>query len=449
MANFENNLSKGNVAKQLFLFALPLLISNLIQTFYSVADMVIVGQMAGTVSMSGVNIGSQVTFLVTNMVFGLCVGATVLIGQYLGSNNKEALKQTISTLFISLSVFAVITTVLMLIFEVPILHLIQTPPESFLEAKRYFFVTTLGNVFIFGYNALSAVMRGMGDSKNPLIFVAIACVTNVILDIIFVGPLQMGAMGAAIATIISQALSMILCIIYLAKNDFIFDFKLNSFVFSKNQFNLLLKIGLPTSVQNVAVSTSFLFLTALTNSLGVVASASVGAVGKLNGFAILPAVAMSSSVSAMAAQNIGAGEIKRAKHTMYVGMIIAVVISYTIFVIFRFIPDKLLALFGDDPDMIQKGVDYLSSFSFDYLVVPFTFCLNGLFIGSGHTTFSFINSCMSSLLIRIPASYFFGMVLKYDLWGVGIAAPLASGTALIFAICYFFSGKWQKMTILK
>lgn len=449
MSKFENNLSKGNVFKQLVLFSLPFLLSNLIQTLYSVADMVIVGQFSGTLSMSGVNIGSQVTFLITNLVLGLSVGATVLIGQYLGANDRESLKETIGTLFTSLFILAVVLTVAVHFLRIPLLKLIKTPVESFSEAERYFFITNLGTVFIFGYNALSAVMRGMGDSKNPLIFVAVACVLNIGLDILLVAGFSMGASGAAIATVASQAVSMILCVIYLAKNNFIFDFKLSSFKISKRRLTLLLKVGVPTSIQNVASSASFLFLTALVNSTGgAIASAAVGAVGKLNGFAILPAVAMSSSVSAMSAQNLGAGEENRAKKTMFIGMAIAGTISILAFIIIRLFPELCMSAFGDDPEMIKYGVIYLSSFSYDYIIVPWLFCMNGLFIGAGHTTFSLINGSLSSIFIRIPASYLFGITLGGGLFGVGLGAPCASLVALCLAVWFYLSGKWKVMSII-
>lgn len=449
MSKFENNLSKGNVFKQLVLFSLPFLLSNLIQTLYSVADMVIVGQFSGTLSMSGVNIGSQVTFLITNLVLGLSVGATVLIGQYLGANDRESLKETIGTLFTSLFILAVVLTVAVHFLRIPLLKLIKTPAESFSEAERYFFITNLGTVFIFGYNALSAVMRGMGDSKNPLIFVAVACVLNIGLDILLVAGFSMGASGAAIATVASQAVSMILCVIYLAKNNFIFDFKLSSFKISKRRLTLLLKVGVPTSIQNVASSASFLFLTALVNSTGgAIASAAVGAVGKLNGFAILPAVAMSSSVSAMSAQNLGAGEENRAKKTMFIGMAIAGTISILAFIIIRLFPELCMSAFGDDPEMIKYGVIYLSSFSYDYVIVPWLFCMNGLFIGAGHTTFSLINGSLSSIFIRIPASYLFGITLGGGLFGVGLGAPCASLVALCLAVWFYLSGKWKVMSII-
>ncbi len=448
MAKFEKNLSEGSVVKQLILFSLPVLLSNLLQSLYSTVDMLIVGQFASEISMSGVNIGGQVSFLITNMVFGLSVGATVLIGQYMGADDRKSMHETIATLFVSLLVSAVVITLVAICLMDPILKLINTPTESFSEARIYFFISMLGTIFIFGYNALSAVMRGLGDSRNPLIFVAVACITNIILDLLFVAQFKMGAAGAALATVISQAISMILCILYLKKNDFIFDFSLKSFKgATKKQLKLILKIGIPTSVQNVATSTSFLFLTALVNSLGVMASAAVGAVGKLNGFAILPGVAMSTSVSAMGAQNIGAKKYDRAAKTMLCGMTIAMIISLVIFFIVSVFPEACMKLFGKDPEFIACGVSYIKTFKYDYLIAPLCFCLNGLFIGSGHTTFSLTNGIMSSLLFRIPASYLFGMAMNMGLTGVGLGAPVASFASLIFGVVFFMSGRWKSMVI--
>lgn len=449
MSKFEKDLSQGSVAKQLIMFSLPFIISNVIQSLYSVADMVIVGQFSGTVSMSGVNIGSQITLVVTNMIVGLCAGATVLIAQYLGAGERESVKQTIGTLFTSLLVFALAVTAILLVFKNPILRLLQTPQESFGEASDYLFITSVGTIFVFGYNALSAVMRGMGDSKRPLIFVAVACVINVGLDILLVAKYNMGAMGAGIATIISQAISMILCVIYLKKNDFIFDFKLSSFGFHKERLSMLIKVGVPTSIQNVAVGVSFLFLTAMVNTIGVTASAAVGAVGKYNTFAILPAAAMSSSISAMSAQNIGAGEMKRASKTMDIGLLISVAITWVIFAVSMIFPEQIMRLFADDAAMAQAGTTYLKVYAFDLVLVPIVFSLNGLFIGAGHTKFTLINSILSSLLIRIPVAYVFGMVLGKGLSGVALAAPVATAVAMVMCVIFYFSGRWKRLTILK
>lgn len=307
MSKLGKDLTSGNVVKQLWLFALPFMISNIVQSFYNIADMFIVGKFGGPVGISAVNIGGQVTFLITNIVIGLSVGGTVVIGQFMGAKNRKAVSESISTMIVSLMAAAVIITISMIILTDPILRMIQTPQEAYVQAKEYLQITVAGTIFIFGYNALSAIMRGMGDSKRPLYFVIIACAINVVLDIVFVGYLKMGAKGAAFATIISQAASMILCIRYLQNTDFMFDFKLKSFKFHKDKFSMLMKVGIPTSIQNVAVNVSFLVMTGLVNGFGVHASAALGVISKYNSFAILPAIAVGSSVSAMAAQNMGGG----------------------------------------------------------------------------------------------------------------------------------------------
>ena len=378
MSKTGNDLTQGNVVRQLITFALPFMISNIVQSLYNVADMLIVGRFGGAVGISAVNIGGQVTFIITNIVIGLSVGGTVVIGQYMGSRDRKSAVESISTMMISLLAAAVVITVAMMILATPILNLIQTPPEAFAQAREYLQITVLGSVFIFGYNALSAIMRGLGDSKRPLYFVTIACVVNIVLDLILVGYFGMGARGAAIATIVSQAASMVLCILYLQNTDFMFDFRLKSFKFHADKFRMLMKVGIPTSIQNVAVNISFLVMTSLVNGFGVKASAALGVISKYNSFAILPAIAVGSSVSAMVAQNIGAGEIKRAQHTMYIGIAVALVISLPIFIITQLFPEQIIAVFDNDPEMIQAGVTYLNTLSLDYIIVPFIFCVNGL-----------------------------------------------------------------------
>jgi putative MATE family efflux protein len=307
----------------------------------------------------------------------------------------------------------------------------------------------MGTIFIFGYNAFAAILRGLGDSKRPLIFVTIACLTNIFLDLLFVGVYGMEARGAAIATVISQAFSMILCIIYLKRSDFEFDFKLSSFKFYKERFAMLMKIGIPISIQNVIVNFSFLVLTTIANSMGVNASAAVGIVGKYNGFAILPAIAVGSSVSAMVAQNMGAGETERAKKTFYTGFTLAFSVTFVAFIFTQMFPEKILSLFDNNPETIAAGVEYIRTFSFDYLIVPATFCLNGLVTGSGHTVISSICGILSSIGFRVPIAILFGVVLQKGLWGLGLAAPVASFASGLILFIFFVSGKWKKNKVIK
>ncbi len=442
-AKIEKNLTEGNVAKQLIKFALPFLLSNLIQTLYNVADMLIVGNYIGTVGISGVNIGGQVTFLLTNIVIGLSVGGTVVIAQYLGSGDRKSMNESIKTLISALFIAAIVITVIMIFLSDAILMLINTPEESYKEARDYLNITLSGTIFIFGYNAFSAILRGLGDSKRPLIFVTIACITNIFLDLLFVGVFDMASAGAALATIISQAISMIFCIVYLKHSDFEFDFKPSSFRFYKDKFVMLMRIGIPISIQNVIVNLSFLVLTTIANSMGVNASAAVGIVGKYNGFAILPAAAVSSSVSAMVAQNMGAGLTDRAKKTFHTGVILAFSITSVVFIITRLFSEQILSLFGDDPDMIAAGIEYMKTFTFDYLIVPITFCLNGIITGSGHTIVSSISGIMSSLGFRIPFAILFARVLDMGMLGLGMAAPIASLGGAIITSIYYLNGKWK------
>jgi putative MATE family efflux protein len=444
VARIEKNLSQGSVLRNLILFALPFLASNMIQSFYNVADMLIVGNFSGPASMSGVNIGGQVTFVLTNTVVGLCAGVTALIGQYLGAGDRAALKRVIATIITLLVLAALGITVLMFFLRVPILRLIRTPGESFSESSRYLSVTLTGIIFIFGYNALSAILRGLGNSKQPFYFVLIACIVNVILDLVLVAGFHMDAFGAALATVISQGLSMILCVIYMVRSNFQFDFRLRSYRIYQDQLRMILKIGLPTCVQNSVTSISFTINAAIINIVGgVTASAAVGAVGKFNSFAFMPTMAVSASISAMSAQNIGAGRMDRAVQTCRIGTLFSACITWTFFVFVQIAPSWVLRLFGNDPLMIQSGVTYLRFFAFDFLIIPFVFCINGFLIGGGHTLFTLINSMLSSVLLRTPVCYIFGVVFGWGLRGVALGAPAASLGVLLVIIGYLSTGRWK------
>lgn len=442
---FENDLTQGSVTKQLIRFSMPFLLSNIIQALYSVADMLIVGWFFGENGISGVSIGSQVTMLVTNLVVGFTVGGTVLIAQYFGAHRMDDVRESIGTLFTLLIGAAVLMTGLFYALAHPILRLLRTPAESYAETYSYLVICLLGTIFIFGYNAVSSILRGLGDSKRPLYFVGIACFANIGLDFLCVAGLKLSAAGAAYATVISQALSLILSVIYLCRNDFVFDFKFKSFLPKLDKVKRIFALGLPSSIQNTISSISFLLMTALANDYGGVnASAAVGIVGKFNGFAILPAVAMSSSVSSMAGQNIGAGLYDRAKQTMWVAIRISLAISAVIFTLVQIFPDAILRIFSDKEAVIADGVQYLRAFSFDYLLVAFFFCFNGLIIGAGHTTFSLINGVICAVALRMPVAYICGYVFDFGLAGIGAASPSATLGAILLCGWYIFTNRWQK-----
>ncbi len=446
---FRQDLTRGSVSKQLMKFAIPFLLSNLLQAFYSVADMIIVGRLCGTHGITGVNIGSQINILVTGAALGLAVGGTVLIAQYGGAKKFDEQRKTIGTLFTLYMILAVIFTVVMLLLGTTLLDVLKTPQVAYTEAENYYNICMAGLIFMFAYNVISAILRGMGDSKRPLYFVLIATIVNIIGDIILVGPFKMGAAGAAYATIGAQALSVVLSLIYLAKNHFFAGYKKSDFKIDKEKAKMLLKIGLPSSVQQVVISFSFLTLTALVNSLpnADIASACQGIGGKVNSFAVLPALAMSSAVSSMAGQNIGAGETERAKKTMLTGMGIAFGITIFVFALVQLFPQQIISLFDTNEEVIAVGSDYMRFIALDYLFVPFVFCMNGLAIGAGYTNFALFNACFSSILVRVPFAYIMVNLTSMGFNGVGIATGLASVASMIVGAIYVASGKWKKPKI--
>lgn len=449
MADFNKDLTKGSVTKQLIKFATPFLLSNLLQALYSVADMMIVGNFRGEVGITGVSIGSQVNILVTGAAMGLSVGGTVMIAQYGGQKMFKEQRRTICTMTTIYIILSVVLTAAMLLLCHPLLRLLNTPANAYQETADYYNICMGGMIFMFLYNAISGVLRGMGDSKRPLYFVLIAAITNVVLDLILVGKYNMGSSGAAWATISSQALSVIISLGYLIKKKFFAEYKLEDLKIKKEQLIPMFKIGIPSSIQSLVVSLSFLTLTALINSLpnADIASACQGIGGKINSFAILPGLAISSAISSMAGQNIGAGEFKRAKKTMYIGMIMAFSVSVIVFAVVNIFPQFLIRLFGNNPEVIETGARYLQLISFDYLFASIMFCFNGLAIASGNTYIALLNAVVNGICVRVPVAYFLVKVMNMGFDGVAYAMGFASIGGIIIGAIFVASGKWKKRAV--
>ncbi|MEG2720150.1 MAG: MATE family efflux transporter [Oscillospiraceae bacterium] len=447
--NFRKDLTTGSVTKNLIRFATPFLFSNLLQALYSVVDMIVVGQFCGKSGITGVSIGGQVNLLITGAANGLAISGTVLIAQYIGAKMEKDEKKTIGTMFTLYFALGAIITVIMLILANPLLHLLKTPQSAFPETIAYLNICITGTIFMFGYNAIGAILRGMGDSKRPLYFVMIATVVNIVLDLVLVGIFHMGAAGAAYATIFAQGVSFVLSILYLARSGFFKGYRLKDFKPDKEKTKLLFKIGFPSAIQSLVVSFSFMTLTALVNSLpnAEIASACQGIGGKINSFAILPGLAMSSAISSMAGQNIGAGEFKRAKKTMLVGMGIAFGVSTLMFIAVELFPEYILRIFTDDAQIIATGIPFMRFIAFDYLFVTVVFSVNGLAIGAGQTAFALFNAVFNAIIIRIPLAYFAVYGLSMGFNGVGVGIGFASIFSIIICTIYVKSNKWQKTKI--
>lgn len=442
MASLHKDFTRGNILGHLIRFGAPFLLSNFLQALYNVTDMAVVGNFSTTQALAGVTNGGQITNVVVMVVAGLTVGGTVLVGQYFGAKREKDVSETIGTLFAVLALAAAVFSALVVSLADPILRMIQTPGTVMDEARAYLKICMLGNVFVFGYNAVSAVQRGLGDARRPLIFVAVACAVNAALDVWMVKGLNMGAAGAAWATIIAQAVSVVMAAAYLSRNKFLFDFKWKSFAIHPEKLRQIFKIGLPSSAQSLVVSVSFLAMTTLSNGFGEYASAAAGVAGKLNSFAILPVLAVQQSISAISAQNIGAGQYDRALDALKKGILFSLAVGAAVFAAVQLYPAQVISLLTGDPAVIEEGVRYLRAFSFDYLLVPFVFSFGGLVIASGHTVFSLILALLSSIVLRIPAAWLLSRVI--GLAGVGLGAPIATLGSGFIGLWFVLSGRWRE-----
>ena len=436
----EHDLTEGNVRKVLLTFSLPFLIANLIQALYGAVDLMVVGWFCQPESVAAVSTGTQVTQIITSMISGLTLGGTILVGNYVGRKDEEEAKKAIGTILTLFAVFSLILTVLMLIFSDTILSLLKTPAPSYERAKEYVTICSLGIFFICGYNAISAVLRGYGDSKRPMMFITLSCVLNIAGDIVFTGCLHMDAAGTALATILSQGISMLCAVIYLNKSQFLFRFALKNFRVEKKKALEIARLGIPISLQECMVRLSFLYLTSVTNRLGVYTAAAVGIASKYDVFAMLPATSIASALAAITAQNYGAGKLSRAKASVKDGLLLAFLLASGFFLWAQLSPQSMIRIFSGNEAVIAAGIPFFRTCSFDYLAVVFVFCLNGYLNGRGKTIFTMISCCFGALVLRMPITWFVYGHYPDNLTMIGTIAPAVSGFMALYTVIYVF---WQ------
>lgn len=438
----ENDLTSGNVLKTLLLFAVPFLIANILQSLYGAVDLFVVGKYCQSESVAAVSTGTQVTQIITSLITGLTLGSTILIGQHMGSRDYRRVKQTIGTTLTVFAIAAVLLSIVMIVFERQLLTLLNTPKESFDLTMQYVFICSCGNIFVCGYNAISAILRGYGDSTRPMIFVGIACALNIVLDFVFVKYWGLGVGGTALATIISQAVSMITAIVYLKKKNFIFDFKLSSFRPVGSIVKRLAIVGIPISFQEMMVRISFLYLMTVMNNCGVYAASIVGISSKYDVFAMLSATSMANALAAITAQNMGAGKPKRARQSLWYGLGFALAVSCLFWLWAQLNPQSMIGVFSKDTNIIAAGVPFFRSCSYDYVLVTFVFCLNGYLNGRQKTLWTMISSSAGALFLRIPMVWYFGSHFPDDLGMLGKIAPAVSGIMACYTLAYvLYEGK--------
>lgn len=431
----KRSLTEGSVFGNLVYFSLPYLISFFLQTLYGMADLFIIGQFNDTGSTTGVSIGSQAMHLLTVMIVGLAMGSTVLIGKAVGEANREKVSKIIGNTVTMMLTFSLVLTALLLLLCRPIIFLLQTPPEAIEETRRYMTVCFLGIPFITAYNIISSIFRGLGDSKTPMYFVAAACAVNIGLDYLFIGALEMGAMGAALGTTLSQTFSVLISLTVIARRRDELGLRRGMLRLEPRLIRQILTIGIPVAAQDVFIQVSFISITVFANRRGLDDAAAVGIVEKLIGMFFLIPSSMLSAVSVITAQCIGAGRSDRVRKTVRYAIFAAVsfgIVSSASMLLFA---EPVVSLFTDSVHVSLLGGQYMRGYIFDCLFAGIHFCFSGYFCACGRSVVSFIHNCASIVLVRVPVAYFASVLFTNTLFPMGLASTL--GSILSVVICTF------------
>lgn len=441
------DFTEGKILLQLLSFAFPVLLALFLQAMYGAVDLLVVGRFASAVDVSAVSTGSQLMHSITTVITGLAMGLTVLVGQRIGEKRPEQAGEVIGNGICLFAALAAVITVVMVIGSEAAATIMHAPVEAYSQTVSYVRICSAGTVFIVAYNLLGSIFRGIGDSKMPLITVAIACVINILGDLFFVAVLQMGAAGAAIATVMAQAVSVMLSLLIIRKRSLPFVFKRNSIQFGKKNMIKILSLGTPIAFQELLVGISFLVLLAIVNSMGVIASAGVGVAEKLCGFIMLVPSSFMQAMSAFVAQNMGARKPDRANKALFYGIGTSLMAGIVLFYLGFFHGDMLSAIFAKDPNVILASADYLKAYALDCLLVAFLFCFIGYFNGCGQTFFVMLQGIVGAFCVRVPVAFLISKVPGVTLFQLGLATPCSTIVQIVLCILYFFLNKKGNRTI--
>ena len=434
------DFTQGNILKKLIRFMIPILGALVLQAAYGAVDLLVVGRFGSTAGLSAVSTGSQILNLVTFVITQLAMGITVLIARYIGEKETNQIGQLLGGSTVVFSILAVVLFTVMVFFSHSLAILMQAPNEAVSLTSTYVKICGAGIFFIVAYNVLSAIFRGLGDSKSPLIFVAIACVVNIVGDLVFVAGLHMDAAGAAIATVLAQAISVILALVMLKRRELPFcligkDFRLN------HQSRRFLNVGLPLALQVCLTQLSFLALCAFVNRLGLDASSGYGVACKIVNFAMLVPSALMQSMASFVSQNVGAGKEDRAKKVLFTGMSVGIFVGAFVFVGVFFFGNTLTSIFTTDEAVIIKGYDYLKGFAPETIVTAILFSMIGYFNGHEKTVWVMIQGVVQTLLVRLPLAYIMSIQPNASLTYIGLAAPVATCFGIVLNVIYYHKMK--------
>ena len=445
----EHDLTTGSVSKKLIRFALPLLFANLLQSFYSIADMLAVGRFVGKTGLAAISNASMISFIINSICIGVTMGGTVLAAQYKGADDEQGQRETIGTLFSIAFIASLLVTILGLLVYKPLFQVLNVPASSMQDACDYMKIICCGTVFVFGYNAVCSIMKGLGDSKSSLYFIAVATVVNILLDIILVGPFGMGTKGAAYATIFSQGISLTISLIHLKGKDFIFQFRLKNFAIKPDKLTAILRVGLPTAIQMAVVNISYLLITGMLNNFGVSVAAASGIGLKVNTFAGMPCWAIGQAVTAMVGQNIGAHHIDRVKKTTEIGLCLNLSITFALVIFVQIFAGRIIMLFDPaSPEMIEAGILYLRiCCGINSLIYAAMYTFDSFAIGIGSANVAMINALLDAAIVRLPVSWLLAFLVPIGFPGVYIGQALSPLLPFIVGWAYFKSTNWEKKKI--
>lgn len=433
----NQNFTEGPIVAKLIRFALPVLGALILQAMYGAVDLMVVGRYAEAADVSAVSTGSQLMMGLTGIITGLSMGSTVLLGQTIGAGKREDAGRVIGGAICLFSAVALGMSLVVTGLARPLCRLLQAPKEAFGQTVGYVTVCALGMLFIAGYNVLASLFRGMGDSRTPFLAVGIACVINIVGDLTLVAGFRMGSVGAALATVLSQGCSVLICLPIIKRRGLPFEFGRRHIGFHRDVIADTVRLGMPIALQDLLVSVSFLGIVSIVNGLGVIVSAGVGVAEKLCSFVLLIPSAFMQSLSAFVAQNAGAGRDDRSRKAMLGGMLISFSMGLVIggFAFFR--GDILAGLFARDPEVIAAAAEYLKAYAIDTLLVSFFFCFNGYFNGIGETRFVMAQGLISAFLVRLPFSYIMSRLEPVSLFRIGLAIPMSSVTQIVMCLLWF------------
>lgn len=442
------NLTTGSVLNNIVYFSIPYLFSYFLQILYGLADLFVVGQFCGVSTITAVSIGSQIMHMLTVIIVGLAMGTTVVIAQAIGANDKKRTTQAVGNTITLFLVFSLVMAVVLLLSVGGIVSVMSTPVEAVAETKSYLTICFLGIPFIVAYNIIASIFRGLGDSKSPMYFIMIACAVNIILDYVLIGAYRMGASGAAIATVVSQTVSVIVALIFIKKHKSGLQVSRAELKPRKAVMGKILNIGVPVALQDGFIQIAFLVITIIANLRGLNDAAAVGIVEKIIGILFLIPSAMLSTVSAVAAQNLGAKKVDRAKKTLWEALAITVGFGMVFSIAIQFMAGDVVSIFTSESEVIRLGDQYLRGYVWDCVLAGMHFCFSGFFCACGWSILSFIHNVAAIIIARIPLAYLASVMFPDTLYPMGMATNTGSLLSVLICIgAYIWLNKQRKLDV--